>query len=158
MNKPPNPPKQANKQTKNIFFKKPELLETEQLEQITPRAALSTQPWWNSSSLLLSLNIPLAWDVSSFMGTLFGVEGNTASVFFSGSFTREGNLAWLPGQAEEMLPSSCASLLLFQGMSSVSTRNGTSSVEGKLKKSKGRCDLYLTVWPVTQGENRRLLK
>ena len=58
---------------------------------------------------------------------------------------REGNLAWLPSQAEEMLLSSSVPLLLFQGMSSVSTRNGAPSVEGKLKKRKDRCDLYLTV-------------
>lgn len=57
----------------------------------------------------------------------------------------EENLGWLPSQAEEMLLSSSVSLLLVQGMSSISTRNGTPFVEGKLKKSKDGCDLYLPV-------------
>lgn len=74
-----------------------------------------------------------------------GAEDHTDNDSFQEALQlREGNLAWLPSQAEEMLPSSSVSLLLFQGMSSVSTRNGTPAVEGKGKKSKGRCDLYLT--------------
>lgn len=36
----------------------------EQLEQITPGAALGMQPCWNSLLLPLSLNIPLAGDAS----------------------------------------------------------------------------------------------